>query len=328
MRIALGVGLAAFVALALWFWLSGEYAAAMQWAVAQQRGFQNELAALIIQARKGESGIVWGLILASGLYGFVHALGPGHGKFLIGGAGLGSRAKARTMAALAMVSALAQGVTAVLLVYVGMWIVTAGSTFMGFGLVGTRWAENATNDVLTPLSYAVIAVIGAVLIWRGGRVLWRQVSPAPAVALAGHSHGTSGHDHDHHHHHAHDEDCGCGHRHGPTVEQIENLHGWRDAAVLIAGIAIRPCTGAVIVLVIAWQTGLHLLGLGAVFAMALGTGAFTALVALASVSVREASFSLSGSAAARLSLLAPALQLAAGGLILVFALGLLSASLG
>ena len=106
------------------------------------------------------------------------------------------------------------------------------------------------------------------------------------------------------------------------------MRGWRDALALIAGIAIRPCTGAVMVLVIAWQTGLHLLGLGAVFAMALGTGAFTAMVALASVSVREASFSLSGNAAARLSLLAPALQLAAGSLILIFALGLLSASLG
>ena len=105
------------------------------------------------------------------------------------------------------------------------------------------------------------------------------------------------------------------------------MKGWRDALALIAGIAIRPCTGAVIVLVIAWQTGLHVLGLAAVFAMALGTGAFTALVALASVSAREASFSLSGSATARLSLVAPALQILAGVLVLFLSLGMLRASL-
>ncbi len=317
MRLAVGIGLAVVVAVALWFWLSGQYATAMLWAVEQQRGFQNELAALIIKARKGEAGIVWGLIAASALYGFVHALGPGHGKFLIGGAGLGSRANARTMAALAMVSALAQGLTAVLLVYVGLGIIS----------VGTGWAVRATDEILTPLSYAVIALIGVVLIWRGGRLLWRSLAPLPAVAFAGHEHDHHHHDHDEHDH-SHGGECGCGHRHGPTVEEVENLRGWRDAAALVAGIAIRPCTGAVMVLVIAWQTGLHMLGLGAVFAMALGTGAFTAMVALASVSVREASFSLSGSTAARLSLVAPALQLGAGGLILIFALGLLSASLG
>ena len=81
------------------------------------------------------------------------------------------------------------------------------------------------------------------------------------------------------------------------------------------------------VLVIAWQTGLDALGIFAVLAMALGTGAFTAMVALASVSVREASFTVSGSTAARLSIIAPSLQLAAGGIVLMLSLGLLSASL-
>ncbi len=302
MRVALGIGFACLVAGALWFWLSGNYTAVSQWAVAQQRVFQNELAGLIMAARRGEPGVVWGLIVASGLYGFVHAVGPGHGKFLIGSAGIGSRAKARTMAGLAIASSLAQGLTAVVLVYAGLGLLS----------MGTRWAENVTNDVLTPLSYGVISLIGLVLIWRGGRALYSYLRPVPA--------------HDPHHHH-HGEECGCGHRHGPTAEEVSNLKGWRDALALIAGIAIRPCTGAVIVLVIAWQTGLHLLGLSAVFAMALGTGAFTAMVALASVTVREASFSLSGETAARLSLVAPALQLAAGGVILMLSLGLLSASL-
>lgn len=302
MRLGLGIGLVALIATAVWFWWSGQYAAVSQWAVAQQRIYQNELAGLIMAARRGETGVVWGLILASGLYGFVHAVGPGHGKFLIGSAGLASRARARTMAWLAIASALTQGLTAVVLVYAGLGLLS----------MGTRWAENVTNDVLTPLSYGVIALIGGVLIWRGLRAL---------VATMRRDRTASVHNHDH------DHECGCGHRHGPTVDEVANLKGWRDSVALVAGIAIRPCTGAVIVLVIAWQTGLHLLGLAAVFAMAVGTGAFTAMIALASVSVREASFSVSGATAARLSLLAPALQLAAGGVILMLSLGLLSASL-
>lgn len=317
MRIALGALLAAVIGAAIWFWLSGNYAAVSQWAVAQQRIFQNELASLILAARRGEAGVVWGLVLASGLYGFVHAVGPGHGKFLIGSAGLGSRANARTMAWLALASSLAQGLTAVVLVYAGLGLLS----------MGTRWAENVTNDVLTPLSYGVIALIGLVLIWRGGRAAWQQMRTARHVHHHDHHHHHD-HDHGHHHHdHAHDDACGCGHKHGPSVEDVKNMNGWRDAVALIAGIAIRPCTGAVIVLVIAWQTGLHALGIGAVVAMSLGTGAFTAMVALASVSVREASFSVTGETAARLSLVAPALQLIAGGVVLMFSLGLLSASL-
>ena len=314
MRLALGIGLLCLLAGALWFWQSGHYAQVTSWAVQQQRAFQNELAQLIMAARRGEGGVVWGLIGASALYGFVHAVGPGHGKFLIGSAGLGSRAKARTMAILALVSSLAQGLTAVVLVYGGLGLLS----------FGTGWAVKATDEVLTPLSYGVIALIGLVLIWRGSRALMRHMAPAPAVAHA-HSHG-HGHEHDHHHH-SHDEHCGCGHRHGPTVEEIENIHGVRDALALIAGIAIRPCTGAVMVLVIAWQTGLDALGIFAVLAMALGTGAFTAMVALASVSIREASFTVSGQTAARLSIIAPSLQLAAGGIVLMLSLGLLSASL-
>jgi len=316
-RVGLGLGLLAFVAAAIWFWWSGHYAAVSQWAVAQQRIVQNELAGLLMAARRGEPGVVWGLILASGIYGFVHALGPGHGKFLIGSAGLGTKARAQTMAWIALASSLAQGLTAILLVYGGLGILSTGA----------RWAEDVTNDVLTPLSYGVIAMIGVVLIWRGGRALWRYMLPAaPSDTYRG-AHNAHDHDHAGHHHHHEGEECGCGHKHGPTVDEVANLRGWRDTLALILGIAIRPCTGAVIVLVIAWQTGLHALGIAAVVAMALGTGAFTAMVALASVSLREASFSVSGGTAARLSVIAPTLQILAGAIVLMLSLGLLAASL-
>lgn len=290
--LALAAVLALVGAAALWLWSSGHSAAIMDWAVAEQRAAQQELARLVAAARRGETGVVWALVAASGLYGFVHALGPGHGKVLIGGAGLSTRAEARSLAALAVVSALAQGLTAVLLVYGGLGLLS----------VGAGWALGTTERVLIPLGHAAIAAVGAVLAWRGLSGL--RPRPAPA--------GT----------------CGCGHRHGPTAAEVARLSGWRDATALVAAIAVRPCSGAVMVLVIAWQTGLHGLGLAAVGAMALGTGAFTALVALGSVGLRDSTLALSGRGAARARLVAPVLQLVGGGLVLALGLGLLSASLG
>ena len=303
MRVAVGFVLLAAVAGGLWFWQSGAYAGLTVWAVEQQRLIQNELARLVMAERRGDADVVGGLIVASAFYGFVHAVGPGHGKFLIGSAGIGGGARARTMALLAVVSSLAQGAVAVLLVYGGLGLLS----------LGAGWAVDTTEEVLTPLSYVVIAVIGAVLVWRGARALGRSVLPAraaPAVA-----------------HHHHEPACGCGHRHGPTAEEVAKVRGWRDALALVAAIALRPCTGAVMVLVIAWQTGLHALGIGAVLAMALGTGILTVAVALASVAFRRASFAVSGTPA-RLAVVAPALQLAAGAVVLMLSLGLLAASLG
>lgn len=311
MRVVAALALIALAAAALWIWQTGRWADLTVWAVTQQREVQNDLARLVMAARRGEAGVVWGLIAASGLYGVVHAVGPGHGKFLIGGAGIASRAPARTMAALALASSLAQGATAVVLVYAGLGLLS----------LGAGWAVDATERILTPLGYAAIAAIGAVLTWRGVRVLLPRLAAAPA----GHSHPharSQGHDH------SHAGPCGCGHRHAPTLEDVARLSGWRDAAALVAGIAIRPCTGAVMVLVIAWQTGLHALGLSAVLAMALGTGAVTAVVALASVALRETGFAASGADGSRLAVVAPALQLGAGAVVLALSLGMLAASLG
>ncbi len=300
MRLIAAIAVLAVALAGLWLWYSGHYASFTLWALEQQRTLQNELAQLIMAARQGEAGVVWALVGASALYGFAHAAGPGHGKFLIGGAGLASRARAWTMAWIAMAAAVAQGLTAVVLVYGGLGVLS----------VGTGWAVETTDNVLTPLSYGVIVAIGLVLVWRGARSLLKDRLGARHV----HAHGADG-------------TCGCGHRHGPTTDEIARLGGWRDTLALIGGIAIRPCTGAVMVLVIAWQTGLHVLGFSAVMAMAIGTGGFTALVALASVSVREATFTVSSPAGLRLAAVAPALQLAAGGVVIFLGAGLLAASL-
>ena len=84
-------------------------------------------------------------------------------------------------------------------------------------------------------------------------------------------------------------------------------------------IAIRPCTGAIFLLVIAWQLEIRVAGALAVLVMGLGTAALTGTVALSSVAARRLAMAARpgwGAAAA-------GLQAAAGALILWFSLALL-----
>lgn len=295
MRLTLPHAALGLAALGLAFALAGGYDATIAWALDAQRGLQNDLARLVGLARQGDPWVALGLVATAGLYGLVHAAGPGHGKFLLGGAALAQGGSPRGMAGLALASSLAQGLVAVVLVYGGLGLLS----------LGAKTAVDLTDQVLTPLSYAAVALIGAVLVWRGALAL--RAKPAPV----------------HHHNHHHHDDCGCGHSHGPTAAQVAGALTWRDRAALVAGIALRPCTGAVMVLVIAWNFGLHALGLAAVLAMSLGTGLVTGGVALAALGLRGAGFL----AAPGLRSLGPLLQLGAGALILALSLGLLRASL-
>ena len=61
-----------------------------QWAAGEQRTFQNAMAGALRGIQAGDPWAVWSLCSATAAYGFFHALGPGHGKVLIGGAALAS----------------------------------------------------------------------------------------------------------------------------------------------------------------------------------------------------------------------------------------------
>ena len=62
---------------------------------------------------RGNAG-AWSVLLGgSALYGFLHALGPGHGKVLVGSVGAGSGVTARRLMGLSLVASLAQSVWAI-----------------------------------------------------------------------------------------------------------------------------------------------------------------------------------------------------------------------
>ncbi|MEX0308505.1 MAG: nickel/cobalt transporter [Ruegeria sp.] len=303
--------------LLLWFWGSGGFDHLAAWAAGEQREFQNQIARSLRAARAEKPEAVATLLTVCFAYGFFHAIGPGHGKVLIGGYGLGRRVAFWRLSAISVLSSLGQAVTAVVLVYAGVLVFQMSRE----SLVGT------TEQVMAPISYGAIAVIGLWLIFRALRSFARQHKTKVAAV-----HDTDHHDHDHYHHnhHEHDHDHGvcsdCGHRHGPTAEEVAQVGSLREALILIAGIAARPCTGALFVLILTWQMGIAMVGIAGAFAMALGTATVTTLVGWTSFGLRGGLLA-SASATRFASVLAPTIELVAGLIIAVIASGLLMRAL-
>ena len=173
MRLTAVLPAAMLLLLALALWLLVPWNAVIFWAADAQRQFQDSMAHALHAIREGEPAAVWALCSATAAYGFVHALGPGHGKVLLGGAALASGATLRRMTLLTVISSLAQAASAIAVV--GLLVIVLGVTSRQIGPLADNW--------LAPLSYAAIAGIGAYLVVRGVRA-WGK--------LRAH--------HDHHHH--------------------------------------------------------------------------------------------------------------------------------
>lgn len=300
--------LALGLALALWLWGFGGMGLLERWAADGQRDTQNALARVVRALRAGEPGAMVGLLGLCFAYGFFHAAGPGHGKVLIGGYGLSQRVSLWRLSVLSVAASLAQALAAVLLVHGALW---------AFGW-GRGQMETAAEGWFAPASYAAIGLVGLWLAGRGLLRLW-QAREVPPPMVKDHHH--------HHHHHAQDDgDCGCGHAHGPSVDQVARVQSLRDAAILIGAIAIRPCTGAIFLLLITASMGIAGMGIWGTFSMGLGTASVTLAVAVAAAGMRESWLAQWGEGKAALRAGA-ALEIGAGALVALVAAAMLQAAL-
>jgi nickel/cobalt transporter (NicO) family protein len=292
------------------------------WILAKQSEFYREMSGTI-RAAKSDGSAVWTLLGISFAYGIFHAAGPGHGKAVISSYLVANEETARRGIVLSFASALLQALVAVAIVAVFAWLLSSTAKTMCS-------AEKAIEIA----SYGLIAAFGARLVWTKGGGFMRalQAKPVPAM-VAAHHHDDHDHDHGHHHHdhqhhdhahghdHVHDEHCG--HSHGPTPDQLAGPGGWRRGLGAIFAVGLRPCSGAILVLVFSLAQGLFLAGIAATFVMGLGTAITVATIAVIAVSAKGLAKRLSAGREGGGTLIMRGIEFGAAGLVLLFGLGLL-----
>jgi nickel/cobalt exporter len=108
-----------------------------------------------------------------------------------------------------------------------------------------------------------------------------------------HGHGQHDHDQQHghghhdHHHHAHADDASAwGHAHAPEPDELAGPGGWKRGLAAIVAVGLRPCSGAILVLVFALAQGLFWAGVASTFVMGLGTAITVAIIATLAVGAK------------------------------------------
>jgi nickel/cobalt transporter (NicO) family protein len=190
---------------------------------------------------------LWGLIGLALAYGVFHAAGPGHGKAIVASYVIANENALRRGILIAALAALLQGIAAIALVGV-IALVLGGSRQMMTGAV--NWIET--------ISYAAIALFGFWLLIRKLAALW-SLWTGQAGKLASHDHF---------------------HIPGPGEVMRWSV---RDAAAAVFAAGLRPCSGAILILVFTLSQGVFWAGIAAVAAMSLGTALTTGAIAALAV---------------------------------------------
>lgn len=225
-----------------------------------------------IRALKTDAAAAWSLVGLSFAYGVFHAAGPGHGKAVIGAYVLAEERALKRGLVMSFAAAMLQASAAVAIVSVLALLFSATARTM-----------TVVAGAIETFSFAAVALVGAVLLWRKSTGLGDLLAGSDRARAHDHHH----HAHEHHDH-AHDHACGCGHDHAPTAPEGS---GWKGAAAAVIAAGIRPCSGAIVVLVFALSQGLYGWGVLSAFAMGLGvaitTGSLAAMAVLAKAAARK-----------------------------------------
>lgn len=304
------------------------------WIFAKQAAFYRSLSGFI-RASKDDGAAMWSLFGVSLLYGVFHAVGPGHGKAVISSYLVANAETWRRGVVLSFVSAAIQSIVAIVIVAISAMLL--GVTAKAIGL---------TVHVVEIVSYGLVILIGLRLSFVKGRgflIAYRDLrSPfgrpdfaavpiaagnfgfAKSAAHCAHCEAGLAHDfrcesHDHDHHAS-----AWAHAHGPEPAELAGAGGWRRGLSAVIAVGLRPCSGAIIVLIFALTQDLFWTGIGATLLMGLGTAVTVAAIATLAVWARQLTSRLVRSRSGSGMLVIRAIEVGASGLIVAFGILLLA----
>lgn len=292
------------------------------WILAEQQKFYTGISAAMRSFSSGHPiTAAWSLMLVSFGYGILHAAGPGHGKVVISGWLLASEQQLRRGIFISAMSSFIQTMVAILLVGgILLIIALAGGTARDAAQEAGSWLQRA--------SYAMITGLGLWLLWQSiGPTLSRRNQREYHEAHQHPHHQKHTHTNNHRHLHNSGSTCDCGHSHMPVANDLTNDWSLGRAMSLAVAVGIRPCTGALLVLLFANAAGLYLAGVAATFAMALGTFITVSVIAALAVMSKKLALRLAATNDKRLAWLTFGLRFGAGIVISILGITLFVGSL-
>ena len=236
----------------------GPFARATAFLVDFQRHANAEVSFHMNAIERGDDLVAFLLALAVAFaYGAVHALGPGHGKFVIVSYFLAREARLMRGVVMAVQIAIVHVIAAVVIVWLADIVLERG---FGLGLSDVPGVRAA--------SFLIIVGIGAYMLYQAVRASLRARARGRGH---GHSHG-HGHDHGHSHDHRHS--------HG--------LGSKAEGGLLALAAGMVPCPGAVLIMLYAVANDMIVPGSLLVASMSLGIGSSICVLGVGAILARRA----------------------------------------
>ena len=291
------------------------------WIMVKQAEFYKGLSGAIRTAKTDWYGL-WLLLGLSFAYGVFHAAGPGHGKAVISSYVIANRETWWRGVVLSFASAMVQATVAVVLVGIAAVLLNATAATMKTTVywieivsyllivaIGLRliWAKGRAmlstwRDIHTPKTVGAAATPAHLLDDHAhhdhahahhdqahhGRDHHHDHAAHAHQDHAQHDHAHHAHGHNHPHH-AHDHACcddhgsAWSHAHAPEPSELAGPGGWKRGLTAVFAVGLRPCSGAILVLVFTLAQGLFWAGVLATFVMGFGTAIMVAAIAVLSV---------------------------------------------
>ncbi|WP_019615611.1 nickel/cobalt transporter [Psychromonas ossibalaenae] len=324
--------LSLLVFLTLFFW--GAYSLWQLWpslvisSIRWQGEINNQLSELLYLAKENLFEAGFSLAGLSFIYGVLHSAGPGHGKIIVTTYLATHPTKVKVSLILSALASLMQAVVAVLLVSVLLLVYQSsmreinhkaelliGFSFFALILLGLFISYRALKQIVLFNKKSKVTGEKQILTLNSLKQIQAE-NKADSYQLK-RTAGIKAADCEKH------SACGCGHKHLADAAQINQSSSLREYAAVIFSIGIRPCTGAIMVLLFANMLDIYWLGIISAFVMAIGTAATISSIALLTISGKHLirRYLRSHTAAFKLSLFSLLLQLSGGSAL--FLLGLL-----